>query len=199
MTTLTHRAPRQIVAGDTIEFLVAVPADYQSWTGSARLTGPGQMDATSCAIEGSDLHIRFAGQGSSGTGTYKTALLAAGQYALTVWMSNAADRKTIAQYPLTIAPDLSTGTPAQSHAATMLPIIEAAIQARISGNNDGGIEGYSIDGTTVNKIPLDELKRLRKQYAAEVAQQQNPNGQIGRVKFVMTPAGGMVDMRRRFG
>jgi hypothetical protein len=194
VTTLTHRAPRQIIAGDSIEFLVAVPADYQLWTGSARLAGPGQMAATSVATEGSDFHVKFEGQSAGGT-----KALAAGQYVLTVWATSGNDRKTIAQFPLTVAVDLSTGTPAQPHAIEMLPIIEAAIKARITGNPDGGLAAYTIDGTSVTKIPLDELKRLRKQYAAEVAAIQNPNGQFGRVKFAMTSAGGIVDVRRRFG
>lgn len=193
VTTPTHRAPRQIIAGDTIEFLVAVPADYLAWIGSARLAGPSQMAATSCALEGADFHVKFEGQATGGTKS-----LAAGQYSLTVWVTNANDRKTIAQFPLSITADLSTGTPAQQHALKMLPIIEAEIEARVTGNGSA-LEEYGVDGTTVRKMEMAELQRLRNKYAAEVAQIQNPNGQLRRVKFAMTPTGGMVDVRRRFG
>jgi hypothetical protein len=191
---LTHRAPTQIIAGDSIEFLVAVPTDYQAWTGSARLTGPGQMAATSCVLEGSDFHLKFEGQGASGTKT-----LTAGQYVLTVWATSGNDRRTIAQFPLSIAPDLSTGSPALDHAVKMLTLINTAIENRIAGNNDGGIEDYTVDGTQVRKLPMLELQKLRNKYSAEVAALQNPNGQLRRVNFAFAPTGGMIDVRKRFG
>ena len=194
--TLTHRAPRQIIAGDSIEFLVQIPDDVVGWTGSARLTGPCiALDATSCATEGGDFHVFFAGQADD----RGTKNLAAGQYQLTVWATDATRRKTIAQFPMTITADLSVGEPAQSHAATMLRLIERAIQARVSGNNDGGLESYAIDGVAATKVPLEQLESLRNKYAAEIAQQQDPNGGIGRVKFGFTPTGGIPDLRRRFG
>lgn len=197
--TLTHDAPKQIVAGDSIEFLVAVPGDLTGWTGSARLTGPAAtMDATSCASEGSDFHIRFAGQTATGTGTYKTSQLPPGQYQLTVWATNGDDRYTVLSVPVSVTADLSTGTPAQQHAMKMLPIIEAAIEARITGNPDGGIEGYAVDGTQVTKLPMVELQKLRAKYSAEISALQNPDRPIGQVKFVMTAAGNPVNFLRRY-
>lgn len=185
---VTHRAPRQIIAGDSVEFLVAIPGDYSGWTGSARLTGPSTMDATSCATEGTDFHIFFAGQGTPPA----TKSLTAGQYTLTVWATSADGQRrvTIVQHPLSVTADLSQGTPAQQHALVMLPIIEAAIQARLTGNADGGLEQYAIDGTSVTKLPMEELQRLRRTYSAEVAQIQNPDGQIRRIHFAFAPASG---------
>ncbi len=195
--TVTHRAPRQIVAGDSIEFLVAIPSpDYQSWTGSARITGPEQLSATTCATEGSDFHVYFAGN----AGATNTGQLPAGQYRLTVWASDGAGRRiTVAQFPITITADLSTGTPDEPHCVVMLRMIEQAIQARIGGNPDGGLEGYLLEGTSATKTPIERLELMRNKYSAEVAALQNPNGQIGRIKFTMTPAGGIADLRRRFG
>jgi hypothetical protein len=198
--TLTHRAPRQIIAGDSIEFLVQIPDDVVGWTGSARLTGPCiALDATSCVTEGGDLHVFFAGP----VDDRGTKMLPAGQFQLTVWASNGAGqearRRTIAQFPLSIVANLAEGEPEQNHAATMLRLIERAIKSRVTGNNDGGLEGYTIDGVAATKVPLETLERLRNKYSAEVAQQQNPNGGIGRVKFAFTPTGGIPDMRRRFG
>lgn len=190
---LTHVAPQSIVAGDSIDFLVAIPAGYEDWTGSARLTGPGStLDATSCDTESSDFHVKFSGQTTLGTKN-----LVAGQFALTVWATSGTDRKTIAQFPITVTPDLSTGTPRQAHALTMLRVVEAEIQARITGNGSGQ-EGYQVDGTMVTKIPIEQLERLRNKYSAEVAALTNPNGGIPRVKFVVTPTGGIADVRRRF-
>lgn len=198
LASVTHRIPRQIIAGDTIEFLVKVRTEYQAWTCSARLVGPAQMDATSAVAEGDGFHVTFSGQIAGASGISRTAQLPAGQYMLTVWVKSGNDRVTVLQQPMTIAADLSAGAPTEPHCVLMLRLLETAIQNRISGNADGGIESYSIDGTTVNKLSTDELRRFRKQYAAEVSALQNPNGQFGRVKFGFTPTGGMVDVRRRF-
>ncbi|HEY9465021.1 MAG TPA: hypothetical protein VIR54_18140 [Vicinamibacterales bacterium] len=187
---LTHTAPRQIVAGDSIEFLVEIPSDYSGYTPSARITGPSTADAT-CTVEGSDAHV-FLGSGD-------TEDLTAGQYALTVWLTSGARRKTLAQFPMSVSADLSADAPEQPYCVVMLAAIEAALKARLTGNADGGIEAYTTEGTSVTKLPTLELQRLRKQYAAEVARLQNPNGQIPRVNFAFSPAGSPVDLRRRFG
>lgn len=192
--TLSQRAPRQIIAGDSIEFLVQVPGDYTTWTGSARLTGPSTMDASSVVTEANNYHITFHGQSTPGTKS-----LTAGQYQLTVWATSGTDRKTIAQFPITITTDLSTGTPALAHAIEMLTAIEAAINARITGNTEGGVEEYAIEGTQVKKLSMMDLQKLRNKYAAEVQALQNPNGPLPRVKFGMTQAATITDFRRRFG
>ncbi len=198
--TLTRLPPSQIIAGDSIEFLVAIPGQMSAWAGSARLTGPAQMDATSCVTEGSDFRPYFQGAGGrNASRPMGTGDLCTGQYLLTVWATLDLDRKTVAQFPLTLLADLSTGTPAQTHARVMLPIIEAAIRARVTGTADGGIEGWQHEGVAVTKLPIDTLRALRKQYAAEVAALNNPESPIGRVKFAFTPAGGIPNFRGRFG
>ena len=189
-TSLPRNPPGTVPAGDTIEFLVTVPSDYASWTGSARLTGAGQMAATSCAAEGADFHIKFQGTASAPTVADGTSSLPAGQYTLTVWASNGNDRVTVAQWPVTMTADLATGEPALAHAIKMLDIVESAIIARVSGNNDGGIDQYTIDGTSVVKIPIEQLERLRNKYSAEVAALQNGASPIRRINFAMAPAGG---------
>lgn len=192
--TLTHSAPKQIVAGDTIDFLVAIPGDLDGWAGSARLTGASQMDASSVATEGSDYHVKFGGQTSPGTKT-----LTPGQYTLSVWATSGTDRYTVLQAQITITADLSTGTPALAHAVEVLGIIESAIKARLNGNTDGGLEEYEVDGTRVRKIAMADLQRLRNKYAAEVQRLQNPDAPYGRVKATFQPAGSPMNSMRRFG
>ena len=187
---LTHTAPRQIVAGDSIEFLVEIPSDYSGYTPSARITGPSTADAT-CTVEGSDVHV-FVASGD-------TEDLIASQYALTVWLTSGARRRTLAQFPITVTPDLTADSPAQPFCVRMLALIEAAIEARASGNSDGGIEEYTIDGTSVRKTSDADLERKRNKYAAEVARLNNPNGQLPRINFGFSQAGGPMDLRRRFG
>lgn len=187
---LLYGAPKQIIAGDTIEFLVPIPSDLTGFTGSARLTGPSTMDGT-VTTENADFRVRFAGVGG-------TSALTAGQYILTVWGTSGSDRYTVAQYRLTVEANLATGTPAQSHAQKMLALLETAIYNRVNGNTDGGIESYSIDGTSVAKMSMAELQRMRAKYAQEVAREQNPDAPFGSVKFAFTPAGNAVDLRRRY-
>lgn len=192
--SLLRTAPKQIIAGDSIEFLVGIPSDLAGWTGSARLTGPSQMDATSCATEDGNFHVLFEGQSASGTKT-----LPAGQYTLTVWATSANNRYTVAQYQLTVVANLATGTPAQSHAQKMLALLETAIYNRVNGNSDGGIENYAIDGTAVSKLSMEQLQKMRARYAAEVSREQNPTQQIGRVPFAFTQGGSPVGVNRRYG
>lgn len=191
--TLSYNAPKELLAGDSIDFLVQVPGDYSGWTGSCRLTGPSAtLDGTISNSNG-DFEVYFPGQGASGTHT-----LAAGQYLLTVWVTSGNDRKTIEQFPLTITADLSTGTPAQVHAVKMLDLLETAIYNRLNGTTDGGIDEYTIDGTSVKKLTMDDLQKLRARYAAEVARLGNPNAPLGSIKFHFSQAGTVPDLRRRF-
>jgi len=194
--TLRETPPAQIVAGDSLEYMQAIPADLSGWTPSARLTGPGSsatMSATSCTVSGSSVDVLFSGQSTPGTKT-----LTPGQYLLTVWMTNGNDRYTIAKYPITITTDLSTGTPAQTFAAAQLAVVETAIANRLSGNTDGGIDEYEILGRRVKKIPLKDLYALRTRLQAEVRLQQNPNGAYGRVKVKFTQEGMLPDLMRRY-
>lgn len=151
------------------------------------------MDATAVTSTGDGFEVRFQGTNPGGT-----QALTAGMYTLTVFASNAAtkDRITVAQFPVRVLPDMSTGTPALLHAVKMLPIVEAEIEARLTGNGSAN-EEYGADSVHVKKLPMQQLQVLRNKYAAEVNQIMNPNGQIARVKFVMSPAGGMPDLRRR--
>lgn len=187
---LLYDVPKKIVAGDSIEFLVAIPSDYASWLGSARITGPAQMNATSVATEGADYHVTFEGQSASGTKT-----LSPGQYLLTVWASDGNNRKTIAQYSLTITENLAVGTPAQSHAVQMLGLIETELRNRVNGHRS--IESYTVDGVNITKIPTEQLERMRAKYANEVFQQQNRDAPIGSVKFAFTPTGMPANPRGR--
>jgi hypothetical protein len=192
--TLLRHPPRQIIAGDSIEFLAAIPGDLAGWSGSARLSGPGSpMDATSIVVEGSDLHVKFEGQGTGGTKN-----LCAGQWTLSVWLTSSNDRYTVLASPITVTPDPAATQTQLAHAVETLAIIEKAIRNRLSANPDGGIEEYSVGGMQTRKLSIDQLEKLRNKYAAEVLRLQNPKAPIPRVKFVMTPAGTVPDMLRRF-
>lgn len=196
--TLLREPPKQIVAGDSIEFYAPIPADLVDFTtGTARLVcqsstaGTAAMSATSITAENGCFRVKFEGQVSGGT-----KALTPGQYVLTVWAATGNDRYTIGQWPLTIGPDLSTGSPALRHAQKMLLLLETAIAARISG---GEIEEYTIDATNIRKADIEVLERMRSRYAAEVAALQNPGQPLRSVLFELGPTGQPVDPRYRYG
>lgn len=169
------RPPSILAAGDSIAFALSFSSDYAGWTGTARL---GSTDGT-VTVDGTTASVSF--------GTGDTEDLAPGRYTLAVALSNGDERRTIASYSVQITPNLidaADGEDTRSHAERMLAIVEAALEARLSGNSDGGIESYQIDNTTVSKIPTERLQQLRRQYAAEVAA-AGRNGAIPSVQFMV--------------
>lgn len=190
--------PSQLLVGDTLEFLQVIPSDLLAgWTGAARLTGPdgSQMDATSVAVEGSSLRIKFAGQATGGTKS-----LLAGRHTISVWMTNASDRHTIAQHAIDLVANPAVGTPELAHAEKMLALCETAIENRLSANADGGIEEYDIEGTQVRKFAIRELYALRSKYAAEVRRLRQPDAAYPKVVIGFTKAGAMPNhVVRRYG
>jgi hypothetical protein len=191
----THTCPKQLLAGDSLDLLVAIPGDLTGWTGSARLTGGAGTTTSQLAgtvtTEGTDFRVKFVGSGGTST-------LTAGAYQLTVWATSGSDRYTVAQFRLQVLADLSTGTPALAHAQQMLAAIETALRARMTGSSSGAIEEYQIAGRAVKYLATKELESLRGRYAAEVARLQNPDRPYGRVKAVFSAAGTMPDILRRY-
>ncbi len=193
-TSLCRTPPSQIVAGDSIEFLFAIPDAYAGWAGAARLTGPDNVaiNATSCATEGTDFHVIFAAAQTD-------QKLVEGHYALTIWAKTgegaSARRATLAQFRISIQPDLSTGAPEAPHAVQALAAIEKALRCRYKGDVP---EEYIVDGVSVKKMTIEDLEKKRNKYAAEVSQLNNPNGSIGRIPFAFSYAGMPTDFRRRF-
>lgn len=61
-----------------------------------------------------------------------------------------------------------------SHIERALPIIEAAIEGRLTAD----IENYQIQGRSISKIPIVELIRYRGMYKSKLYQLQNP-GRLG--------------------
>lgn len=165
------RPPGSLPAGDSIAFSLDFSSDYAGWTGSAVL---GATEGT-VSISGTTASVSFDSS--------DTEDLTPGRYTLAVALSNGSQRRTIASYSIQVTPNLidaTEGEATDSHASKMLAAIEAVLEGRVPKD----VESYSIDGTTINKIPIERLIALRKQYAAEVARESN-NGRIGSVQFAV--------------
>lgn len=81
---------------------------------------------------------------------------------------------------VTLLANVSTATAGSlvTYAERMLPIVEAEIAARISGDGSAH-EGYSVGGRSISKMDIDSLRALRGSLLAEIAAQRG-NGKFGR-------------------
>lgn len=71
-------------------------------------------------------------------------------------------------------PNITTGTDARAHAEQMVTLLESEIKLRLSGQTGAAADGsghnaYSIEGRSISKFTLTELKTLRGQYLREIA------------------------------
>jgi len=193
--TPPYGPPAQLIAGDSLDFLVRVPSDLAGWTGAARLVGRSAIEATTVAIYAgtSALQVYF--------NAAATGKLLPGSYQVIVTVSSGADRQTIGTYRLDVSADLTAALDgsALQHAEKMLTLVEAALEARLSGASDGGMEEYEVAGRRITKISTPDLKRLRAQYRGEVYTLRNPDRPIARVKVQFAAAGNVPEnLRRRY-
>jgi hypothetical protein len=154
--------PDIVRAGDTWKWTRAL-ADYppsEGWVLTYSIRGLSVLlDADVTVTPGvSDYAVSVAAN--------KTAPLLPGTYQWAAFVTKAGERFTADEGVLVVERNLSTAAAgdALSHAEKMLVIVEAALAGRL----DADIEEYQINGKAVKKIPVLELKRLRKQYRTEI-------------------------------
>lgn len=109
------------------------------------------------------------------TAAQTTTALTAGDWTLSLVLTRTSPAQTVTVQELfvTVLPNLKSTTAiaaydARSHARIALDLIEAAIEGRIPA----GLEGYTIAGRSISKIPLKDLLELRSRYRTEVAAEQ---------------------------
>lgn len=169
--------PTQCIAGDTWQW-TAQFADYptsEAGTLTYGFTGPATFALTSvCTIVGDSYSVTVPAA--------TTAAYAAGTYQWAAYITLAGVRHTARVGTMYVAPNLATITGVnQSHAAKMLALIEAELEARVTGASAGGeasIESYQIAGRSVSKIPTKELETMRGRYRWAVYCEQHP-GSLG--------------------
>jgi hypothetical protein len=103
----------------------------------------------------------------------KTAALLPGTYQWAAFVTKAGERYTADEGVLVVERNLSTAAAgdALSHAEKMLSIVEAVLAGRVPAD----VDSYQINGKSVVKIPVPELKKLRKQYRTEIWRLRNGN------------------------
>jgi hypothetical protein len=183
-------APRFFVTGDalpptipTIEPEIARAGDTWKWTRSFADYPVSEGWALSYSFRGAsvlldaDVTIQAnVADWSVSVTAAKTAPLIPGTYHWAAFVTKAGERYTADEGVLVVERNLSTAAAgdALSHAEKMLPIVEAVLSGRVTAD----IENYQINGKLVTKIPIAELKKLRKQYRSEIWSQRN-GGRLG--------------------
>jgi hypothetical protein len=175
--------PTSFAAGETVLWTKAV-ANYPStdgWSLIYSIRGPANFpDVTASAQADGTYSINIP--------VTTTTPLTAGGYS---WVSHAykagppIERYRIANGVIVVLPDLTvTGLTVLSHAAKMLPLIEALIEGRVPKD----VQRYVIGNRQLDKIPIRELYLLRNFYRAEVARERRPTkANPGRVVSFVKP------------
>lgn len=106
-----------------------------------------------------------------------TAGIVAGAYRLVGFVTLAGARYTVYDAALTVTPDTAAQVAgdAQAHAERMVAILEAEIEARITGTGSGH-ETYQIGDRMLQRIPIAEVYQLLNKYRAELKRLRNPGG-----------------------
>ena len=168
--SIPDHLPKVFSAGETVTFCRYVDGYLPSdgWTFALHLNG-------SLAV----LHKDGVADGDSYTVTIlPTDSLPAGDYRFLERVTNPTTNEAhnVGEGVVKVELDLALASPGAciSHAERTLAIIEAQIEGKLGDD----LASYSIQGRIVSKIPIDELKKLRAQYRAEVYRLYNP-GKLG--------------------
>lgn len=161
--------PESLAAGDQWRIEVSL-SDYTAadgWSTTLYLRGTGVVD-----VPGVD----DAGVWVFTVTAATTATKPAGTYTAAVRVTKAADVRTLAATPVTVTANIATAAPNayQSHAAKMLPLLEAALLRRVTVD----MKAYTITSRSATREELRDMEALRKQCARAVARERN-GGTLG--------------------
>ena len=170
-------------AGDALstEPLTFRVGDFVQWKREAlrNTYGTGYTAEYVARIAGGSDEIKIAQAGATTTSyflftadTSTTAAYTAGDYhwQLEITQTSSSNRAVVEVGEWTIEPDLDTASAdPRSTAQIMLDKIESVL----TGRADGDVASYSIEGRSLQKIPVLELMTWRDRYRAEVAKERN--------------------------
>jgi len=171
LPTVPITEPTELTAGDSWQWDRTLPGfpPADGWTLRYALRGPGRLDIEAQPA-GGVYQVRVAAA--------ETTKLPAGSYRWAMAVEHEDGRRhTIATGRIQVAADFAQLEDGLTHAERTLRVIHAAIEGRLTAD----IESYSINGRAVNKIPLEQLLKLRGHYRSEVRRERN-GGRWGRAE-----------------
>ena len=157
---VADRLPKVFSAGETVEFRRFVP-DYlpsDGWTYQLHLNGPLATLHKDGVADGNGYLVTINPTDSLPPGDYR--------YLERVSNGSTGEAHNVGEGVVNVELDLALAAPGAciSHAERVLAIIEAAIEKKVPDD----LKSYSIGGRAVVTMDVDELKKLRAQYRAEV-------------------------------
>lgn len=167
---IPDREPSTLIAGDTWRWTVSLP-DFpagQGYTATYQFTGKTSLGFTATPNVSDGTY-------SVSVPSSSTSVVGAGPYRWALRVTDDGSNVLTARsgHVLVLAnPAVSSGADASSHAEQMLALIEAELQARVTGSGASTIS-YSIEGRSITKMTLAELYSLRAKYKGEVSRQAN--------------------------
>lgn len=166
MPDIPTTEPVSLRAGDTWKWTRTL-ADYPAgvWTLKYRFKSEASGFEIGATASGTTHSVSVA--------ALATTDYAAGDYTWIAWVEAGAEKFTVDQGSVTIAPDYrkssaSTALDDRSHARKMLAAIEAWLESR-----DPGVAEYEIAGRRMKYIPPAELIKMRSRYQSEVLAEEN--------------------------
>ena len=160
--TIPTVVPSRFAAGDTVKFTRSF-SDYSAadgWTYVIYFNGAQAMSkAGTTAADGIGFAITLA---TTDTDDFTTP----GAVRYQERVTKAGETYTVGEGTVDVARNYNGAAAgaAQTHEEKTLAVIEAAMSGRLTSD----IESYQIAGRAVSKIPIEQLSRLRAQYAAAV-------------------------------
>lgn len=171
-------------AGETVayrRFVDDFPAS-DGWMYSLYLTGALTVLAKTGTADGDTFLVTID----------PTDVLPPGNYQYLERVTKAGEAHNVGDGVVSVRLDLATAAAGAcvSHAERVLAIIEAQIEGKLSDD----LASYSIGGRIVSKIPIDELKKLRAQYRAEVFRLYNPDKLAPSIQVIFNPIDDAADV-----
>lgn len=164
MTALTE--PSRVTAGDTVTWLKSL-ADYPASTGwvlSYTLINAAAKITFAASASGSDHLVTVAAS--------TTAAWAAGTYTWIAVVTKAAERYTVGQGSITVAPDLAAAAlyDGRTSAKKALEAVNTLLETY---GAKAYLQGYEINGRKQTFQSPGEFLKFRSQLVAEVAREDN--------------------------
>jgi len=160
MAAVPTTEPVSIVSGDTITWSKSL-SDYKStlWTLKYEIVSSTQSLTVACTNGGNGSYLA--------TISATANILAAGDYSIVGYVNDLAtgiEKHTVYTGRIHVSPDLSIGaSDVRSHAKRVLDAIEATIEGRATRDQ----RTMRIGGRWIERMPVEELIRLRSVYRAE--------------------------------
>jgi len=155
--------------------------DFVQWKREAlrQTYGTGYTAEYVARIAGGSDEIKIAQAGGTTTSyflftadTSTTAAYTAGDYQwqLEITQTSSSNRAVVEVGTWTIKPDLDV---ASADPRSTAEVMLAKIESVLTGRADGDVASYSIEGRSLQKIPVLELMTWRDRYKAEVRKERN--------------------------